>query len=138
GSISFITITELQTSGYAHLHVLIDRFIPQAWISQAWQAIGGGKIVFITQVDIHRVAAYLSKYLTKDFLLADRARQRRYTTSRDIRLFAQQAGQGWKLLKLSLDSLHRRAGGEIIAETWNSDGVLTAFDCWREMGIVSP
>src|SRR5262249_7347667 len=125
-------------SGYAHLHVLIDRFVPQAWISETWQAIGGGRIVFIRKIDIHRVAAYLSKYLTKDFLLADRARQRRYTTSRDIRLFPEQRGQGWKLLRLSLDSVHRRAGRDIVAESWDSDGILTAFDCWREIGVVSP
>lgn len=128
-SISFITILELQKSGYAHLHVLIDRYIPQPWISSAWQAMGGGKIVFIKQVDIQRVAPYLSKYLTKDLLLADfRRRQRRYTTSRDIKLLAVSPSGTWDLVKASLEYLEWRAKGVVAAEQRDAHGVLEWFE----------
>jgi hypothetical protein len=61
-SITYIAVVEMQKSGYAHLHVLVDRYLPQAWIGQAWRSVGGGRIVDIRQVDIQRVSAYLSKY----------------------------------------------------------------------------
>jgi hypothetical protein len=130
-SISFITILELQKSGYAHLHVLVDRYIPQAWLSTAWQAVGGGKIVFIKLVDIHRVAPYLSKYLTKDLLLADfeQRRQRRYTTSRDIKLFPGSRGAGiWDLLLNPVDYYAWRAQGAVEAEQRSDDGILEWFE----------
>ena len=128
-SISFITILELQKSGYAHLHVLIDRYIPQGWISTAWQAVGGGRIVFIKQVDIHRVAPYLSKYLTKDLLLAAfRRRQRRYTTSRDITLLAYTSSGTWDLVKASLEYLAWKAKGAVATEHHDEHGVLEWFE----------
>ena len=86
-SISYIAVVELQKSGMAHLHVLIGVYIPQNWISEAWQAVGGGRIVDIRQRHIRSVARYLSKYLTKDFLGAVPSKKKRITTSRDIRLF---------------------------------------------------
>ena len=44
-SIKFITVMEEHKSGVPHLHILVDRFIPQKWISEAWSALGGGRIV---------------------------------------------------------------------------------------------
>jgi hypothetical protein len=70
-----------------HVHVLIGVFIEQAWISQAWHAAGGGSIVDIRLVDVHRVNAYLAKYLTKDLFLSVPAKKKRVSTSRDIHLF---------------------------------------------------
>ena len=54
-------------NGRLHLHCLVDRYIPQAWISASWSALGGGRVVDIRWVDLHRVKHYLTKYLTKDF-----------------------------------------------------------------------
>lgn len=106
--INFITIVELQRSGYAHLHVLIDRYIEQDWISSAWQAVGGGRIVDVRQVDIHRVAPYLSKYLTKTMLLADFQKgQRRYTTSRGITLFVKAPKGDWALKTIPIERFHQ-------------------------------
>ena len=50
--IPFIYVVELQQSGYAHLHILLDRFIEQYWIKEAWQAVGGGEIVDIPSSSI--------------------------------------------------------------------------------------
>jgi len=128
-SISFITVLELQKSGYAHLHILVDRYIPQAWISTAWGAVGGGRIVFIKQVDIQRVAAYLSKYLTKDLLLAGFKRgQRRFTTSRDIALMAYTPSGTWALVRTSLEYFFWRAQGAVAVEHRDESGVLEWFE----------
>src|SRR5215467_14605096 len=62
-SVDFIAILEFHKSGIAHLHLLIGIFIPQRWLSKAWQSVGGGKLVDIRYVDVHRVAAYLTRYL---------------------------------------------------------------------------
>ena len=128
-SISFIAIVELQKSGYAHLHILLDRYVEQAWLSEAWQAVGGGKIVFIKQVDVHRIAAYLSKYLTKDVLLVNfKPKQRRCTTSRDIQLFQKSEKGVWLLVKLPLDYLHLRAAVRVLSDQRDGDGILDWFE----------
>lgn len=144
-TISFISVLELQPkSGYAHLHVLVDRYIKQAWISEAWQAVGGGRIVDIRQVDIHRVAPYLSKYLTKVLILAGvPPGQRRYTTSRDIRLFVRQESGLWKLMKAPVEFIYSQELGDIECEQRDSDGILQWFvvvekSCGNPSGLSSP
>lgn len=82
----YIAVLEFHKSGVPHLHVLIDRYIPQPWIQRAWNALGGGRIVHIEQVDVHRIGHYLAKYLTKELLLSAPEGTRRVTTSRSIHL----------------------------------------------------
>ena len=86
-SIKYIAVLEFHQSGIAHLHVLVDRFIPWDWIRQSWSALGGGQVVFIKYVDVHRISRYLSKYLTKELLLSAPMRSRRVTTSRSLHLY---------------------------------------------------
>lgn len=103
-SIAFITVLELQKSGYAHLHILIDRYIPQAWIQEIWQRLGGGKYVNIKFVDIHRISAYLSKYLTKEIFLSQfKPGTRRFTTSRNIKLFVKAPKGTWQISRSYVD-----------------------------------
>ena len=92
-SIKFIAVLEFHKSRIPHLHVLVDRYIPQQWISQSWSALGGGNIVHIKYVDVHRIAHYLAKYLTKELLLSSPARSRRVTTSRSIHLNEKQPAE---------------------------------------------
>lgn len=100
-SIDFIAVLEFQANGRAHLHILVGVYIPQKWLSQAWQSIGGGRIVDIRYVDVHRVSAYLSAYLTGDKvqhtleLLPKRARI--FSTSRSIKLWDKKKQAGWWL-----------------------------------------
>jgi len=89
-NVSFIWVLELQKNGNPHLHILISQYIPQAWISEVWDKLGGGKVVDIRWVDIHRVKAYVSKYFTKSAVLAEAdipRSKRRFSTSRDIRIW---------------------------------------------------
>jgi len=90
-TINYIAVLEFHKSGIPHLHVLVDRFILQQWISEAWSALGGGWIVDIRFVDVHRISHYLAKYLTKELLMSAPLRSRRVTTSRSIHLLEKTA-----------------------------------------------
>lgn len=113
GSLAFVGVLEFQKNGNAHLHVLLGRYIPQAWLSRAWQSIGGGRVADIRYVDVHRVSAYLAVYLAGDKVqhtldnLAKRARI--FTTARSIVLWGKKKASGWKLRRMDLSFLHGRA-----------------------------
>lgn len=106
GTMTFIGVVELQRNGNPHLHVLVSRYIPQSWISEQWSALGGGRIVDIRQVDIHRVRAYLAKYLNKAWEQMEIPKgKRRFRTSRDIHLWqdpenAETKTDVWTILRL--------------------------------------
>ena len=102
-SIKYIAVLEFHESGIPHLHILLDRFVPQQWISQSWSALGGGRIVHIQLVDVHRIAHYLAKYLTKELLMSAPERSRRVTTSRSIHLIEKKVSDfTWALDKRSI------------------------------------
>ena len=61
---------------------------------------GGGRVVDIRSVQVHRISAYLSKYLTKDLLLSVPAKKKRISTSRDISLFDKREPSGWQFARL--------------------------------------
>ena len=92
--IQYIAVVELQKSGMAHLHILVNRFLDKSWLDEAWRAVGGG-YTWIKYTDVHRVSAYISKYLTKDLFAAVPSKKKRVSTSRGIRLFEKQASSGW-------------------------------------------
>lgn len=109
-SVDYVGVLEFTQKGVAHLHLLLGRFIKQEWLSRAWSAVGGGVIVDIRMVDIHRVTAYLSIYLAGDKiehtlkLLAVRARI--FTTSRSIRLWPKKEKNNWWLRRMGLSELY--------------------------------
>ena len=109
-TLPFVGVLEFQKNGNAHLHLLVSQYIPQAWLSKAWQSIGGGKIVDIRFVDVHRVSSYLSVYLAGDKIVHTLAllpkRARIFTTARCIRLWPKKKKLGWKLWKASIESLY--------------------------------
>ncbi len=122
--ITFIWVLELQQDGYAHLHILVDRYMPQGWVKEAWQAVGGGRIVDLRQVQMERAAGYLSKYLTKDLGASGIAKgQRRYGNSRNIHLFAKAAKTGWKIIWGHLPNLRQRLAAWVIAEGLDLEGL---------------
>src|SRR5258708_23394011 len=105
-TVQFIGVLEFQKSGVPHLHLLVGVYIPQAWLSIAWQSTGGGKIVDIRYVDVHRVTAYLTAYLVGEKIehtlswLPPRARI--FTTSRGIRLSEKPKSIGWWIVRRSI------------------------------------
>jgi hypothetical protein len=112
-SIAFVGVLEFQKNGNAHLHLLVGQYIPQKWLSIAWQSIGGGRYVGIQFVDVHRVAAYLTKYLAGDkiehTLQLLRKRARIFTTARCIVLWGKKEKSGWRLRRDSLSALYEAA-----------------------------
>jgi hypothetical protein len=100
-SLDFIAVIEFQKSGLAHFHILFGIFIPQSWLSETWQSVGGGEIVDIRYVEVRRVAAYVTTYVTGEkiehtlSLLPPRARI--FTTSRSLKLSPSKKGSGWWL-----------------------------------------
>ncbi len=96
-NVNYITVLEFhlgggENHGIPHLHILVDTYIEQAWISKAWQAVGGGHRVWIEQVSISSASRYLSKYLTKEMILSAPKRSRRITCSRSITLLPRMVG----------------------------------------------
>lgn len=128
-SISYIAIVEFQKSGYAHMHVLVDRFIAQAWIKSAWRRLGGGSIVDIRWVDVNSVAAYLAGYFGKGFTSERfQQRERRYSSSRDIALTRQVAqGCSWLKLPYPIHAYRARFAGALVDEYHDREGVLQWF-----------
>ncbi len=127
-SISFIAVLEFQKNGYAHLHVMLGHYLPQEWLSEAWHAVGGGRYVDIRFVDMHRVASYVSKYLTKEMLLSKATgKYRRYTTSRDIVLLVKTKQEEWWLIKMSLKGIRRSPGCCVLEEKHDETGELCSF-----------
>src|SRR5439155_15380978 len=124
----YIAVLEFHENGRPHLHVLIDRFIEQAWLSAAWEAIGGGRIVDIRFVDLHRVSHYLSKYLTVDLLLSAPKGVRRVTCSRGIVLLEKSAkSHVWTLLKGNILYLYWRLFLVVVQLQYDENGILTGF-----------
>lgn len=108
-AVEFVAVLELHRSGIGHLHILVGVYLPQEWLSRAWQAVGGGRIVDIRWVDVHRVAGYLAKYLTKDSLGGLPPGTRLFSCSRGIVLWPKKKASGWWLCLRSIDELYGRA-----------------------------
>jgi hypothetical protein len=130
-TLPFIAALEFHRSGVAHLHVLFGVYIPQAWLSDAWQSIGGGRIVDIRHVDVHRVAGYLAAYLSGEkvehTLSLLPARARIFTTSRSIVLWGNKQETGWKLCRKSLWRLRNRAT-TVFKERFEPNETLRPYD----------
>lgn len=93
GDLSYIWVREEQEDGLPHLHILVDRYIPQEWLSARWAELGGGEIVDIRRIDrVQKAAHYVGKYLTKDALSGFPDGIRRYGSSSDIELAVRGGG----------------------------------------------
>jgi hypothetical protein len=108
-TVQFIGVLEFQKSGVAHLHLLVGVYIPQGWLSLAWQSNGGGEIVDVRYVDVHRLTAYLTAYLVGEKIEHTLAclppRARIFTTSRGIRLSEKSKSAGWWIVRRSISLL---------------------------------
>jgi hypothetical protein len=116
-SLAFIAVVELQKSGNPHLHLLVGSYLPKQWITAAWQALGGGWATRIEYADVHRVAAYLSKYFTDESLSDLPAGTRRFSTSKGLALFERSKGEGgWVLVKVPIELWRERARGVTVEQ----------------------
>ena len=126
--VKYIAVLEFQKNGIAHLHLLVDRFIPRAWIKRSWSAVGGGSVVDVRFVDVHRLSRYLSKYLTPELLQSAPSRARRVTTSRSIWLIEKRQSDGsWTLHKVNIFFCHSRLSPDVADVQVDEDGMLASF-----------
>jgi hypothetical protein len=128
---TFIAVLEFQKNGNPHLHVMVDRYMDFSWIQSAWQAVGGGQFVNIKQIDLHRAAHYISKYLSKEdyaMLFSAPIRSRRVTTSRSIQLLEKSVKEHkWELLRTVIQILfdmHEDVAEDVRRD---EDGTLQGF-----------
>ena len=125
----YIRVLEYQKNGNAHLHILLSCNLEQAWISETWSALGGGRIVDIRRVDMHRVSHYLSKYLTKDMLMEAPKRARRVTTSKGIRLLEKQPSDfEWRIMRIPILRIFDVYRQHVQSTKQDTDGCLILFE----------
>jgi len=88
--LKYIVIRELHKNlRVLHLHILVSDYIPWEWMKSKWTRYGGGPVVWVKYVDVHRVSAYLAPYFTKMGSIEASAfpeHIRRYATDRSIKL----------------------------------------------------
>jgi hypothetical protein len=125
----YIRVLEHQGNGNAHLHILLNCYLKQSWVSDAWAALGGGKVVDIRRVDMHRASHYLSKYLTKEMLMSAPKRTRRVTTSRSIKLNPKRVSDSiWRLIHIPIEYLyevHKCTANNVL---YDIEGNITGFE----------
>lgn len=126
-SLKYISVVEHTKKGVAHLHVLVDQYMDQKWISDAWSRLGGGKIVDIKAVyNVEQCGYYLGKYLSKDMIEAGFPGQRRVTTSRGITLQESKPGGSWELIHMPLEWI-RKAMPDAHNDRLDKNGELISF-----------
>lgn len=129
---AYIRVLEYQKNGNAHLHLLLNCNLPQDWVSETWSLLGGGRIVDIRRVDMHRISHYLSKYLTKQMLICAPKRARRVTTSKGIKLLEKQPSDfEWRMLRIPILRLLDVYEPNVIGISQDSDGCLLAFEIFE-------
>ncbi len=125
----FISVMEFQKStGMPHLHIIIDRYIEQAWIKGTWMEAGGGEHVDIRGVSMRAVSHYLTKYLTKELLCSAPKRSRRVTVSRGITLNEKpEKTHTWALRPRNIYAIWAGFRGIVDNPKWDADCVLYSF-----------
>ena len=90
--------------------------------------MGGGPMVWIKYVDVHRIANYVSKYLSKALLTSPAPKGfRKVTTSRSIKLFPKVASDVvWTLMKVGIERI-RLQFPNVTDESFDEEGLLEVF-----------
>jgi len=84
--LSYIWVREEGESDNPHLHLIVDRYLPQNQLSMLSERVGLGEVVNIKRISARNMAKYLTKYLTKGSMANLPKNARRYGSSADIDL----------------------------------------------------
>lgn len=116
--LSYVWFREEQESGNPHLHLLVDRYLPQSELSAMAERSGLGRVVDIRRVNARNAVKYVTKYLTKGAMADLPKGIRRYGSSADIELKVRGGGEegegegrDWRLMMDDL-VITRPATGE--------------------------
>jgi len=98
--LSYVWVREEGESDNPHLHLIVDRYLPQDELSHLSERAGLGRVVNIKRVEARSMAKYLTKYLTKGSMANLPKGARRYGSSADIDLSVRGGGgEGdWSLM----------------------------------------
>ena len=126
GDLSYVWIRhEGDENGRPHLHLLVDRYLPQRELSQLTQRVGLGEIVDIRRVNARNAAKYLTSYLGKGALASLPSGLRRYGSSEDIDLEVRGSSddpdEDWRLMMDDYEIQPRYAEGPLRREVTSTD-----------------
>lgn len=80
--------------GRAHVHLLVDRYLPQQLLSDLSHRVGLGRVVDIRRVDARNAVHYISAYLGRGALADLPAGAHRYSSSADVEIDPWNPGDG--------------------------------------------
>jgi hypothetical protein len=101
--LSYIWVREEGEDGHPHLHLIVDRYLPQDEVSFLARRVGMGEVVDIRRVNARNMAKYLTKYLTKGSMADLPKGARRYGSSEDITLAVRGGGGDGREWDLMMD-----------------------------------
>lgn len=120
GKFEYVWVCETTTKGYAHLHVLVNRYVPQAWLSSEWRDITKDSFIVDCRKADHGAARYLAKYLGKE------ARIRRESDGRAIGLHCFGRSQGI----VFDDFMPGGKGWEVVKGSWRENAEWLRKNAW--------
>jgi hypothetical protein len=122
--LSYVWIREEGESGNPHLHLLVDRYMAQADLSEMAERVGLGGVVDIRRVNARNAARYLTKYLTKGSMADLPTGVRRYGSSADVDLAVRGGGgdgRDWRLMMDDYEIRRRGSGDPLRREVTTTD-----------------
>ena len=127
--LSYVWVREEGESNNPHLHLLVDRYLPQAELSMLADRVGLGEVVDIRRVNARNASRYLTKYLTKGSMADLPKGVQRYGSSQDIELTVR-GGDGderdWQLMMNDHQIDPQRDGRESLRRP------VTKTDLWLQ------
>jgi hypothetical protein len=129
-SVDYIRVMQWHKNGRPHLHVLVGRRIDIEWLKAAWIAIGGASNPHRVQVkmdyaDIHRIANYVSRYMSRELLISPTApnRMRRVTASKGIHLNEKRepSTAHWTMERHIIEQYFEAHAADVIVTTWDGE-----------------
>ncbi len=66
--IKYVWVIEFQKNGNAHLHILLNKFVPIEVVRDLWTHVGGGHIMRVEKVrNLEAIGKYITGYIAKGF-----------------------------------------------------------------------
>jgi len=103
--LSYVWVREEGENDNPHLHLIVDRYLPQDELSAISKRVGLGEVVDIRRVNARNMAKYLTKYLTKGSMASLPKGSRRYGSSADINLSVRGGGGDGRDWELMMDDM---------------------------------
>jgi hypothetical protein len=127
-NLSYVWIRhEGDENGRPHLHLLVDRYIPQDRLVEMSTRVGLGEVVDIRRVEARNAAHYLTSYLGRGALAELPKGLRRYGSSSDIDLSVRGPAdpepddRDWRIMMDDYEIRHRETGEPIRREVTSTD-----------------